>query len=82
MDEFMIADHVERHPVDLWEWGILNRSGNLQERPRQVVRLNLLPRKTVSITPNGIHFEGSLFYTCDLAMQEGWFAKARIRSGW
>lgn len=33
MDEFMIADHVERYPVDLWEWGVANRSGSLRVMP-------------------------------------------------
>jgi putative transposase len=81
-DEYMIADHVERYPLDICRWGISNRSGHLLTRPQEIVRLNLLPRKQVSITPQGIHFGGELYYTCDLALREGWFERARIRGNW
>lgn len=81
-DEFMIADHVERYPLDIWNWGVPNRSGYLHTRPKEIVRLNLLPRKQVSVTPRGIHFEGELYYTTDLALREGWFDRARIRGNW
>lgn len=81
-DEFMIADQVPRYPLDIWEWGIRNRSGYLHTFPRDIVRLNLLPRKCVSVTPQGIHFGGELYYTCDLALREGWFDRARIRGHW
>jgi putative transposase len=79
-DEFMIADHVERYPLDLWDWGVRNCSGHLRTLPQEIVRLNLLPRKTVSVTGSGIHFEGALYYTCKLALREGWFAQARSRN--
>ncbi|MCP9496560.1 MAG: transposase family protein [Pyrinomonadaceae bacterium MAG19_C2-C3] len=78
-DEFMIADHVESYPLALWEWGVRNCSGHLRTLPQEIVRLNLLPRKTVSATASGIHFEGALYYTCELALREGWFAQARSR---
>ncbi|MDQ3816227.1 MAG: Mu transposase C-terminal domain-containing protein [Acidobacteriota bacterium] len=80
-DEFMIADHVERYPLDIWNWGIRNCSG-LRPFPRDIVRLNLLPRKQVSVTPQGIHFGGELNYTCDLALRDRWFERARIRGSW
>ncbi|MCI0365607.1 MAG: Mu transposase C-terminal domain-containing protein [Phycisphaerales bacterium] len=76
-NEFMIADQVERYPLDLWEWGVRNCSGHLRTLPQEIVRLNLLPRKTVSVTGAGIDFEGGLYYTCELALREGWFARAR-----
>jgi putative transposase len=81
-DEFMIATQVERYPLDIWNWGIVNRSGHLRTLTQNIIRLNLLPRKQVTVTARGIHFEGELFYTCDLAMREGWFARARERGSW
>lgn len=50
MDEFMIQDRVKRFPLDLWEWGIRNRSGHLRTIQQDVMRANLLPRKKVSVT--------------------------------
>jgi len=46
------------------------------------VRLNLLPRKLVSVTARGLHFAGDLYYECDTALRENWFVKARNRGQW
>jgi putative transposase len=81
-DEFQIADEVERFPIDLWNWGMENRTGHLQACSRDAVRLNLLPRKEVSVTAQGIHFSHQLYYTCETAEREGWLARARIRGSW
>lgn len=81
-DEFMIADHVERYPIDFWNWGINNRSGHLRMMARDIVRLNLLPRKQASVTARGIHFEGDLYYTCAMGLEQGWFSRARDRGTW
>jgi hypothetical protein len=76
LDEDMIADHVEPVPVDLWSWGIKNRSGHLRKFSDDRLRLNLLPEVEASIKRNGLHCEG-LYYTCDLAIREEWFERAR-----
>lgn len=81
-NEFQIADEVERFPIDLWNWGMENRTGHLQDYPRDIVRLNLLPRKEVSVTQKGIHFSHHLYYTCETAECEGWFPRAEIRGSW
>ena len=81
-NEFMVADHVPRYPLDLWNWGIRSRGGLLTSPSQDIVRLNLLPRRQASITARGIHFEGDLYYECELALQEGWFTKARDRGQW
>lgn len=81
-DEFQIADQIDLYPQDLWDWGIKNRSGHLRTLPTETVRLNLLPRKEVSITEHGIRFAKEIYYTCDLAREEGWFERARQRGSW
>jgi hypothetical protein len=81
-DEFMIADHVERYPLDLWNWGVQNRGKCFNAATRDHVRLNLLPRRTVSVTGSGIHFEGQLYYTCERALRENWFGRANLRGNW
>jgi hypothetical protein len=79
-DVFMIAAQVKRYPLDIWNWGIKYRSGHLRVVSQDMIRLNLLPRKTVPVTPRGIHFEKELYYTCDLAIKEGWFERCKGKS--
>jgi len=81
MDEFMIQDNVEPYPVDLWNWGIQNRSGHLRQMTPDIVRLNLLPTAEASVTARGIYYKG-LYYTCELALREQWFVKARMQGRW
>lgn len=69
---FMIADHVKRYPQDIWNWGIRNRSGHLRTISQDILRLNLLPRKVVTVTPRGIHLEGELYYVSEYILEQGW----------
>jgi putative transposase len=82
MNEYMIADHVPRYPLELWNWGIKSRGGRLTQPSQEIIRLNLLPRKRVSVTARGLHFAGDLYYECDTALRENWFVKARNRGQW
>lgn len=81
MDEFMIKDAVEPYPIDLWLWGIRNRVGHLRTLPPDVIRLNLLPAEEATVTPKGIRFQ-NLLYTCERALMEQWFVKARNSGSW
>ncbi len=78
LDQFMISDHVKPYPLELWQWGIKNRAGQLRTSPADIIRLNLLPQGQAAIARDGLHFQ-DLRYTCELAEQEGWFVKARQR---
>ncbi len=82
MNEYMVADYVKRYPLEIWNWGIRSRGGRLTEPSQDIVRLNLLPRKHVSVTARGIHFEGDLYYECETALRENWFVRARSRGQW
>ena len=77
-DEDMISDHVSPVPIELWNWGIQNRSGVLRTEEREKIRLALLPREQASITPMGIHFKGA-DYSCERAKGEEWYEKARLK---
>jgi Mu transposase, C-terminal len=77
MDEFMITDHVEPYPVDLWNWGITHRKGHLRKKSAEVIQLGLLPRDTASVTEYGICFQ-DVYYTCERAVREQWYVKARV----
>ena len=79
--ESMIADDVEAIPIRLWEWGTQNRSGILRSFPKEQIKLALMPAERASVTGKGIYFKG-IYYTCDCAIQEQWFEKARSKKSW
>lgn len=74
-DAHLTADHVPPIPLELWNWGIVNCSGYLQEKPKNIVRLNLMPRSEASVTRQGIYFE-KMHYSCEEALLEGWYERA------
>lgn len=78
LDPAIIAAGIDPYPCNLWEWGINNRMGALNEVTRDEMRLALLPRDEASVTREGIRFHNTR-YTCDLAERENWFGK--VRSG-
>ena len=75
-DEEMIADDVLPIPIELWQWGINKRSGKLRTMNEDIVKLNLMPTAKARITEKGIRFK-SMYYTCEKAIEEMWFEKAR-----
>lgn len=75
-EEMMIADDVSPIPIELWKWGIANRSGRLRTFPENIIKLNLMPTGKATITAKGIKFKG-MYYTCEKARRELWFEKAR-----
>jgi putative transposase len=75
----MTYDQVPPIPLELWNWGIVNCSGKLQERQREIIRLNLMPRIEASITRQGIvvNFgQGPVRYSCEEALRYGWYEQA------
>lgn len=62
-------------PLEIWHWGTVNSSGWLQERPKEMVRLALMPHDPASVTRDGIYFQ-KRHYTCDIALQDGWYDRA------
>lgn len=63
---------VPNIPIDLWEWGIENRTGCLRTRDRDLVWVNLLPHTTATITDKGLKLFGC-YYSCKEALDWGWF---------
>jgi len=77
----MIADRVQPRPVELWSWGIQNRSGHLRTADPAIVRSNLLPGGKATVTHRGIKFRG-IHYSCHRALRERWYEKARATRSW
>ena len=80
-DNEMVQDGVEPVPLNLWNWGIENRSGKLRHFPETLVRLHLLPQDMATVTHKGITFKRML-YSTDRALREGWFPQARAKGAW
>ncbi|WP_057767782.1 Mu transposase C-terminal domain-containing protein [Cytobacillus praedii] len=71
----MIAEDVRPIPIQLWNWGI-RTNGALRTLNEKVVNFHLLPSDKATITAEGIRYKDML-YSCEVALKEGWFAKAR-----
>lgn len=80
-DEMMIEDDIDLKSISLWNWGIVNRSGRLRSFAEDIVKLNLLPTDHAIVTFRGIKFK-SMYYSCEQAMKEMWFDKARNKGSW
>lgn len=80
-DRDLAADGVPAVPLDLWEWGIANRSGCLRQYPEALVRFSLLPTADATVTLNGIRLQG-MFYTSRRGVEERWFDRARQQGTW
>lgn len=80
-DVEMINDNVKPIPIELWNWGIKNRSGKLSYHNPNLVKLHLLPKDTASVTESGIRFK-KMHYICDKAVKQSWFSTANIKGSW
>ncbi|MGR2930051.1 Mu transposase C-terminal domain-containing protein [Acidithiobacillus ferriphilus] len=77
----MIADRVPEIPCELWEWGVAHRSGSLRAFAQEKVQLSLMPSDDATVTATGIRY-ATCFYTCEKAMEEHWFERARQKGRW
>ncbi len=80
-DEMMIEDGIDCIPIKLWGWGIKNRSGMLRSYSEDIVKLNIMPTDSATVTAKGIKFKG-MYYSCELAIKERWFETARNNGSW
>jgi hypothetical protein len=80
-DRDVVADGVPAIPVELWEWGRQHRSGAMRAFPQELVQYSLMPRDKGVVTEHGIRFK-TVYYTCQKAMDERWFDKARQDGRW
>lgn len=77
----LVTDNVQPIPLELWNWGVQNRTGKLRVFSEEIVKLQLLPRGTATVNHKGIQFKG-ISYGCDKALKEAWFENARMKGSW
>ena len=78
-DQDMVQDNLPAIALDLWNWGIRNRSGLLKQRDEKEVKAALMLQGKGLVTRRGILFK-NCYYSCDLAVKEGWFVRAKDNS--
>lgn len=77
-EKALLKDEIKPIPIELWKWGIKNRSCRFVKKPDDIILLNLMPRGKASITREGIRFKGK-YYSSDKAVQEQWFVHTKYR---
>lgn len=58
-------------PIEIWNWGLQNRTGQLRAVDADSIYIALLPRKKATISNLGIKLFG-VYYTCSEIVQNGW----------
>lgn len=81
LDRAMLQDGVAPCPLDLWHWGIENRTGHLRTLPVETIRLSLLPQDEATVTRQGIRFR-KLYYTSPTAVEAGWYVQSGQSGRW
>ncbi|EGQ7673928.1 transposase family protein [Vibrio cholerae] len=66
-----MPDTLAPVPINIWQWGIQNRSGRLRNTSESALKLALLPRQKVTLSDYGIQCFGA-FYTCKELLASGW----------
>lgn len=77
-DAEMIESNVRPTPIELWNWGKVNRAGKLKQVSDHHIKFYLLPQNTATVTKKGIRFK-NMFYSCETAVKEMWFDQARSK---
>ena len=77
-EQEMVQDNVPPIALDIWNWGIRNRSGSFKKRDEKEVKVSLMPQGKGLVTRSGIVFK-NCHYSLDLAVRESWFVKAKDR---
>ena len=70
-----LPEDIPSIPRHLWNWGIENRMGKLRTVDAEQLRVSLLPRTKVSISPLGINAWG-LYYNSSEVLREGWLHRS------
>jgi hypothetical protein len=70
-----MPDDLPPIPLQLWRWGLQNRTGRLRVVNEDSLRINLLPRKKVGISEYGVNLFG-VFYTSPEILKTGWLHRS------
>jgi len=82
-----VGEGIRPHPINLYNWLLHNSASTPRTRPEAEIRLKLLPQSFGRVTDHGIEFAPDSKgekrrYTCETAIKEDWFTRARVRKSW
>jgi len=80
-DQDIIENSVNQIPIELWNWGIVNRTGSLKKISTENIKIALLPEDIGVVTEKGIRYK-NIYYECSDAIRLGWFVTARLNGRW
>lgn len=78
LEEKALTERVGTSPLELWNWGCREK-GAPNTVDEDIVKLNLMRTKVVSISGSGIKFQDGLYYTCNKAVRDKWFSELAAR---
>lgn len=73
-DEDLPAE-IPSIPKELWNWGMQHRVGSLRQVSSQQLKIALLPRRKVTVSPFGVKMFGLLYSGPDI-LREGWLHRS------
>ncbi|SDP35804.1 Mu transposase C-terminal domain-containing protein [Clostridium gasigenes] len=76
-DGLDIENDIAKIPRLIWEYGVKQKKGLLRELAEDVVKINLLPNREVTVTAKGVRFN-KLYYVSSYSLEQGWHQKARL----
>ncbi|MDU0353759.1 Mu transposase C-terminal domain-containing protein [Paraglaciecola aquimarina] len=71
-----LPDDLPRTPINVWNWGIANRSGQLTKVDEENLKIAVLPKDTASVSQKGVYFK-KLFYFSEELENLSWFIRIR-----
>lgn len=76
-DGLDIQNSSAKVPKKIWEYGVKTKKGLLRELSEEVIKINLLPNKEVSVTAKGVKFN-KLYYISSYMLENDFFSQARL----
>ncbi|WP_431028651.1 Mu transposase C-terminal domain-containing protein [Lysinibacillus sp. LZ02] len=77
LTEEMIELGVEKIPIKLWNYYVSSYKGSVRMLPEELIRINLLPIDTATLTARGVSFRKMLYASPEL-LAAGDFVEARV----
>ncbi|MFV0480405.1 MAG: Mu transposase C-terminal domain-containing protein [Campylobacteraceae bacterium] len=71
-----MPNDIASTPINIWNWGIKNRTGKLRTADENAIKVALLPREKATISNLGFKVFG-IYYNCAEASKKGWFFRAK-----